>query len=101
MTVKDITFHYTSEEMAQDLIALLPLTKEMSVLDAGSGKNKVWFKNFPCDEKYECEIEDNNDFFNWQKRVDWVVGNPPYHQSWLFTEKALNIAKGGGGLARK
>lgn len=24
--------------------------------------------------------------------MDWVVGNPPYHISWKFTEKALEIA---------
>ena len=32
---KDITFHYTNEQMVKDLIALTPL--EGSVLDAGSG----------------------------------------------------------------
>lgn len=92
MTRQDITFHYTNEKMAQDLIDLLPLSHYTTALDAGSGRNKVWFRNLPCDEKYECEIEDGNDFFDWQKKVDWVIGNPPYHQSWLFTKKALDIA---------
>jgi hypothetical protein len=35
----DITFHYTNEQMVRDLISITPLSG--SVLDAGSGKNKV------------------------------------------------------------
>jgi len=88
---KDKTFHYTNKQMVKDLISITPLSG--SVLDAGSGKNKVWYKNIPdsC-KKYECEIEDGVDFLEWNKRVDWVIGNPPYHISWKFTEKAKDIA---------
>ena len=89
---KDITFHYTNEQMVKDLIAITPISG--SVLDAGSGKNKVWFNNLKG-EKYECEIEDGNDFLKWDKPVDWVVGNPPYHIGWQFTEKAGDIAQKG------
>ena len=93
--VRDITFHYTNEQMVKDLIALLPLKRSDSVLDAGSGKNKVWFNNLGDREKYECEIEDGVDFLTWDKKVDWVIGNPPFHQSWVFTEKALSITQKG------
>ncbi len=89
---KDITFHYTNEQMVKDLIAITPITG--SVVDAGSGKNKVWFNNL-TGEKYECEIEDGIDFLTWDKKIDWVVGNPPFHQSWLFTKKAVSIADKG------
>jgi len=89
---KDITFHYTNEQMVKDLIAITPISG--SVLDAGSGKNKVWFNNLQG-EKYECEIEDGNDFLLWDKKVDWIVGNPPFHESWKFTEKATEIAQKG------
>lgn len=91
---KDITFHYTNEQMVKDLIAITPLSG--SVLDAGSGKNKVWYKNIPDNfEKYECEIEDGNDFLKWDKKVDWIIGNPPFNCSWDFTEKATSIANKG------
>lgn len=91
---KDKTFHYTNEQMVKDLILITPLSG--SVLDAGSGKNKVWYKNIPDSlEKYECEIEDGVDFLEWDKKVDWVIGNPPFHQSWVFTEKALSVANKG------
>ena len=89
---KDITFHYTNEQMVKDLIAITPLSG--SVLDAGSGKNKVWYNNL-VGEKYECELEDGNDFMDWDKKVDWVIGNPPYHIGWEFTQKATNIAQKG------
>ena len=89
---KDITFHYTNEQMVKDLISITPISG--SVLDAGSGKNKVWFNNL-TGEKYECELEDGCDFMDWNKKIDWVIGNPPFHLSWVFTEKAITIAQKG------
>ena len=89
---KDITFHYTNEQMVRDLIAITPISG--SVLDAGSGKNKVWFNNL-SGEKYECEIEDGNDFMDWDKKVDWIVGNPPFNIGWKFIEKMTDIAQVG------
>jgi len=94
---KDITFHYTNEEMVKDLIRLIPFKYcGESVLDAGSGKNKVWCNNIDDTLiRYECEIEDGCDFLEWGKKVDWVIGNPPFHLSWVFTEKALSVASKG------
>jgi hypothetical protein len=92
---KDITFHYTNEQMVKDLLSITPIKYEDSVLDAGSGKNKVWFNNVNVKEKYECEIEDGNDFFKWNKIVDWVIGNPPFHEGWRFLNKASQIANKG------
>jgi len=97
--VQDITFHYTSEKMAIDLINYLnhkyDLYKYKSCVDAGSGKNKVWYKNLNLKEKYECEIQDGNNFYDFNVKVDWVIGNPPFHEAWKFTEKALDIANHG------
>jgi hypothetical protein len=81
--------------MAQDLIAMLPIKKTDSVLDAGSGKNKVWYNNVMAKDRYECEIENGSDFFLWNKKVDWVIGNPPFHLGWLFCDHASKIAKKG------
>lgn len=84
--------HYTNPQMVEALLKITPISG--SVLDAGSGKNKVWF-NSMHGEKYECEIEDGSDFYKWEKPVDWIVGNPPFHESWKFTEKAIEIARVG------
>jgi len=93
---QDLSFHYTNENMVKDLISLLPLKENDVVLDAGSGKNKVWYDNIPniC-QKYECEIEDGCDFLEWNEKVDFIIGNPPYHIGWQFTEKASQLAKKG------
>lgn len=95
MKNKDITFHYTNEEMVKDLLAITPIFPSDTGLDAGSGRNKVWFKHLPCLTKYECEIEEGHDFLLWQKKVDWVVGNPPFHIGWQFIEKAMEVANVG------
>jgi len=92
MKNSDKTFHYTNEQMVKDLIAMTPF--KGSVLDAGSGKNKVWFNNLKG-EKYECELEEGNDFYEWDKPVDWIVGNPPFHESYKFVMKAAEIAQAG------
>jgi hypothetical protein len=92
---RDITFHYTNEQMVKDLISLLPLRG--GVLDAGSGKNKVWYKNVPkqC-RRYECEIEDGCDYLTqWNQKVSWVIGNPPFSIGWKFLEKSMDIATDG------
>jgi len=95
MRIKDITFHYTKPEMARDLLEITPILASDSVLDAGSGKNKIWYHSLKNEAKFECELEDGNDFLEWNHSVDWVLGNPPYHMSWIFTEKALCIANKG------
>ncbi len=90
--MKDITFHYTNKQMVKDLIALLPL-KNVSVLDAGSGKNKVWYNNIPNDcIKYECETEDGKNFYAWDMKIDWVIGNPPFNEMKLFIKKGSELA---------
>lgn len=90
-------FHYTNEHMVKDLLKLIPYSTRDVILDAGSGKNKVWYNNFEVETgyKFECEVDEGHDFFKWITPVDWIIGNPPYHQSWKFTEHALTIAKKG------
>lgn len=97
-TIKDITFHYTKENMVKDLIKLIPFVKNDYVLDAGSGKNKVWFNNIPqfC-KKEEYELEDGIDFIETleSKKFDWIIGNPPFHLGWAFLDKASKLSNKG------
>jgi len=85
-------FYYTNEQMVKDLLAITPISG--SVLDVGSGKNKVWFNNLQG-EKYECEIEDGSNFYDWIEPVDWVIGNPPFHEGWEFMKQSVLIARKG------
>ena len=90
----DISFHYTNPEMVNDLIQLIPFRSSDSVLDAGSGKNKVWYNNIPsfCG-KNECEIEDGIDFLEMKKKFDWIIGNPPFHIGSKFIIKASELSR--------
>jgi len=95
--MKEKEFYYTDEQMVKDLLAITPISG--SILDAGSGKNKVWFNNLQG-EKYECEIEDGCDFYKWDKKIDWIIGNPPFrhngeNQIWKWIDKASQIANKG------
>lgn len=94
---RDITFHYTKQEMVKDLIKIIPFRlRDISVLDCGSGKNKVWYNNIPTNfKKFECELEDGNDFMEYNKKVDWCIGNPPFSIGWKFLEKAMEISSFG------
>lgn len=94
-TIKDNGFYYTSPEMVKYLLSFVPITKEDTVLDAGSGDNKVWYNNIQCNRKYECEIRDGHDFLEWDIKVDYIVGNPPFYLNWAFYEKASTIANKG------
>ena len=40
-----------------------------------------------------CEIEEGRDFFDYQKRVDWIVTNPPYSTFNDFLYHSFEIAE--------
>ena len=69
----------TPELLVQQCIKMIPLIWESDfVLDAFAG-NMVFYKNYPsCIKKDWCEIKKGRDFFNYNKKVDWIITNPPY-----------------------
>ncbi len=86
-TAADIV--YTKNETAQWIIDYFnPIG---SILDPSAGKD-VFFDKFLNAEKYRCEITDGVDFFDWTKKVDWIVTNPPYSIYDQFLQHAFNIA---------
>ena len=62
-----------------------------SVLEPCAGEN-VFYDLFENEEKYRCEITDGLDFFEWDKKVDWIITNPPYSIYDLFLEKAFSVS---------
>jgi hypothetical protein len=77
---------YTPLSVAMLMIEMCELKKGDSVLDPSAGKNKVFYNNLPnYVEKDYCEIEDDKDFFLYDKKVDCIIGNPPYSlwDKWL------------------
>jgi hypothetical protein len=51
----------------------------------------AFYKQFK-EPKEWCEIQEGRDFMNWDKRVDWIITNPPFSEYSLFFKKALEIA---------
>jgi len=86
------------ERLVKYCIGLIDFDKDDFVLDAGSGLNKIWYNNIPTNFRDEIEIMDNGDFLEYDTKVDWVVGNPPYKQCWEFFQKAFEISNKGVGF---
>ena len=88
----------TPKQLVEDLLKLIPFEKEDFVLDAGSGRNKVWFNCIPTTNKDECELEEGKDFYDYKNQVDWVVGNPPFPEFIGFLFKSADICRKGFGF---
>lgn len=80
---------YTPELVAKDIIERLQPSG--LCLDPCSGDGS-FFKHLPEGAEY-CEKREGKDFFDYNKKVDWVIGNPPYSIFDKFLEKAFSISK--------
>lgn len=80
---------YTPELVALDIINRLQLSG--LCLDPCSGDG-AFFKHLPEGSEY-CEKREGKDFFDYNKKVDWVIGNPPYSIFDKFLEKAFTISE--------
>lgn len=85
----------TPEPLVIDLLKKVPIIEGDIVIDAGSGERKVWFNNIPSSKKIECELKEGSDFLEFDKEVDWVVGNPPFWEFIPFVFKASEISRKG------
>jgi hypothetical protein len=51
----------------------------------------AFYDFLPAGKEY-CEIREGSDFFLYPKKVDWVIGNPPYSIFEDFLRKGFEIA---------
>ena len=49
------------------------------------------FNELPA-PKYFCEIKENNDFFDFRNKVDWILTNPPYSIYDKFLEHCFQVS---------
>lgn len=91
----DIKKHYTPEDIVKRCIREIPYNKEDIVLDVGNGLNMVWYNNLKHCKKDWVEIDKGKDFFKYNKKVDWCIGNPPYRELWKVIEHTTYISKKG------
>jgi len=62
-----------------------------SILEPAAGKD-VFYNLFKTNEKFRCEIDDGIDFLTFDKKVDWIITNPPYSIYDIFLEKSFETA---------
>lgn len=62
------------------------------VLDPFKGKGS-FYNQYPnhCSKEW-CEIKENKDFFEYNKKVDWIISNPPYSILDEVLEHSFEIA---------
>jgi hypothetical protein len=93
--------YHTPLELVKDIFKLMDdkyLESNDTILDPCSGKiddvtGCRFFNVFK--EKYStdrCEIEEGLDFFNYNKQVDWIIGNPPFGNFTPWLKKTLETS---------
>src|SRR5690606_15833220 len=60
------------------------------VLEPCKGTGNI-FRELPTPRDW-CEITQGRDFLQYQKRVDWIITNPPYSIYDLFLAKCFEVA---------
>lgn len=71
-------FHQTPNDLARDLIQLLPLEATDRLYEPFKGEGS-FYNNFPTvNPKDWCEITDGRDYKDYTQEYDWVITNPPF-----------------------
>ena len=71
-------FHQTPVELAQDLIALLPITPTDRLYEPFKGEG-AFYNAFPEENpKHWTEITEGRDYQANTTEYDWVITNPPF-----------------------
>lgn len=86
---------YTPKLLAEKLISYVPLKEGDIVLDPALG-NGAFYSQYPSYvEKDYCEIEEGKDFYSYNKKVDWIITNPPYSNLDDWIKKTLRVCSKG------
>ena len=52
----------------------------------------AFYKFLPDGSDY-CELQEGKDFFKYENRVDWIIGNPPYSNFKDFLDHSFQLAE--------
>ena len=86
----DCDLVYTPKELACSIIQ--HFNPEGVILDPCRGTG-AFYDSYPLTSvKYYCEIEENIDFFDFDKKVDWIITNPPWSKFKEFLSHGMKIA---------
>ena len=84
---KDIVM--TPEYLAKEIIEHFNPTGR--ILDPCRGEG-AFYDNYPGDDKDWCELGEGKDFLQYQKKVDWIITNPPWSKMQQFLAHGMKVA---------
>jgi|TARA_R110001599_G_scaffold117059_2_gene285084 hypothetical protein len=67
---------YTPPKIVDIMLDFCDYKKGESVLEGAKGKGAIYDKL--SEPKEYCEIDEDIDFFDYNKKVEWIITNPPY-----------------------
>ena len=82
----------TPEYLAKDIIE--HFKPSGIILDPCRGQG-AFYDNFNTETKDWCELDEGKDFLTYNKKVDWIITNPPFNVGKDFALKSLETAKRG------
>lgn len=80
---------FTPDWLAQQICEMFPINGE--VLEPCKGEG-AFLKYLPLNTEW-CEIADGKNFYDYTKKVDWLVTNPPYSDYNRFLTHAFDLAE--------
>lgn len=83
---------FTPREIARAMVEYL--SPSGKILEPCKGEG-VFMDYLPTDTDW-CEITEGRDFYDYHKKVDWIVTNPPYSDFNNFLEHSFELAENVG-----
>lgn len=83
---------YTPRTLARAIIEEMRPHLSGELLDPARGEG-AFHDAFPSNLiRHWCEITDGRDFMAWDRRVDWIITNPPFSRFRAFLLHAMAVA---------
>lgn len=79
---------FTPDWLAKQICEMFPI--EGKVLEPCKGEG-AFMRYLPSDSDW-CEITEGRNFYDYNKKVDWIVTNPPYSDFNRFLEHSFELA---------
>lgn len=80
---------FTPDWLAKQICSMFPIGG--AVLEPSKGEG-VFLKYLPPNTAW-CEITEGRNFFDFNKKVDWIVTNPPYSDFNRFLEHSFALSE--------
>ena len=76
---KQMELMQTPKDIAEQIYSYCypQMSSQDSILEPFMGHGNI-YNTFLQNEKYYCDTKDGIDFFDFDKKVDWAISNPPF-----------------------